>query len=508
MTGRDLLVGVDVGTTRVKAVLLDLAGHELADAAEPTPWLRLEDGSDLDPTTLADLVRALVGRVGDAAADLGGRVVGVGTTGMGEAGVAVDADGAPLAPIRAWFDRRADVDAVREALGEDAFHRAVGMPLDAQPSLPKLVRMQREHAAVRSAVRFYSVPEWAVVALGGSPGSEVSLASRTGLLDVVTGRSWTAAADLLGADLLGEPVLAGAPAGHVDAAGLPAAVRGAVLSVGGHDHQTAGMVAGAARDGMLFDSLGTAEALLRFARLVPTPDLAAAAVAAGLTLGRTVVGGHACLLAGLRTGFGLERVAGALGLATREARAALATESLALTGRRLASVTLEGESVVLRLTDGVTPAEVWRSAVGDLVDASADLTDRMAALVGPHTGTVATGGWLANPMVRHAKAAQLAGLRVVRLHEAGAAGAAYFAAVAAGAMPEPAVLDGPPWPVGDDPADVPTAPPSSPAPTRTTGEPATAGGATTDGAPDRVPHPTGGSDAGRRAVPVPEREVP
>lgn len=451
----DLLVGVDVGTTRVKAVLLDLAGRELDSAAEPTPWLRLPDGSDLDPAGLAGLVRVLVGRVGEAAARRGAAVVGIGTTGMGEAGVVVDDTGAPLAPIRAWFDRRADVDAVREAAGEDAFHRAVGMRLDAQPSLPKLVRMQREYPQVRSAVRFYSVPEWAAVALGGTPGSEASLASRTGLLDVVTGATWTVATDLLGADLLGRLVHAGAPAGHASAEGLPAAVRGAVLTVGGHDHQVAGMVAGAARDGMLFDSMGTAEALLRYAKVDLTPDLVAAAVASGLTLGRTVLEGHGCLLAGLMTGFGLERVSNALGATTREARAALAHEALALTGRRLGGVSIDGDAVVLRLTDGVTPAQVWRATVGDLVDASADVTDRMAALVGPHTGTVATGGWFANPLVRKAKADQLAGLRVVRLQEAGAAGAAYFAAVAAGAMPPPSALAGAPWPVADEPADVP-----------------------------------------------------
>jgi sugar (pentulose or hexulose) kinase len=450
--GRDLLVGVDVGTTRVKAVLVDTAGRELADAAEPTPWQRGPQGSELDPGILAELVRTLVCRAGDAAARAGGVVVGIGATGMGEAGVAVDADGWPLAPIRAWFDQRADVDAVREACGDDAFHRAVGMRLDAQPSLPKLLRMRVEHPALARVHRFYSVPEYAVVALGGLPGSEVSLASRTGLLDVCTGRSWPVAVDLLGADLLGEPVLAGAPAGHAGT-GVPPAVRGAVLTVAGHDHQTAGMVAGAARDGMLFDSLGTAEGLLRFARLVPTPDLAAAAVAAGLTLGRTVVADHACLLAGLFTGFGLERVAGALGATTRAERAVLGEDALGRAGRRLARVRVAAESVVLELADGVTPGEVWRSAVGDLVDASREAVDQMARLVGPHTGAVGCGGWLANPMVRHAKAAQLPGLRVVGLTEAGAAGAADFAGVAAGVLPPPAALDGPPWPVGDDPAD-------------------------------------------------------
>lgn len=450
----DLLAGLDVGTTRVKAVLLDLAGRELADAVRPTPWVRGPEGSDLDPGGLADLVRALVHEIGGAAAARGGRVVGLGATGMGEAGVPVDAAGTPLAPVRAWFDHRADVATVRAACGGDeAFARAVGMRLDAQPSLPKIVRLRTELPGTAAATRFHAVPEWAVVALGGTPGSELSLAARSGLLDVGTGRAWDAAVDLLGTDLLGEPVVAGAPAGRAVAAGLPDAVRGAVLSVGGHDHQTAGMVAGAARDGMLFDSLGTAEALLRFARVDAGPDLAGRAVADGMTFGPTVVAGHTCLLAGLRTGFGLERVAGALGATTREQRAALAADALALDGRRLADVRIDGDGVVLRLTDGVTPAEVWRSAVRDLVGASGDVTARMARLLGPHTGVVATGGWFANAMVRRAKAEQLPGLHVVRLAEAGAAGAAYFAGVAAGVMPPPEALDGPPWPVSADPPD-------------------------------------------------------
>ena len=44
-----------------------------------------------------------------------------------------------------------------------------------------------------------------------------------------------------------------------------------MLTVAGHDHQTAAFALGAAVDGALFDSLGTAEALLRTVRapLVP-----------------------------------------------------------------------------------------------------------------------------------------------------------------------------------------------------------------------------------------------
>lgn len=440
------LVGVDVGTTRIKAVLLDLAGHEFDKAAVPTPWERVPGGQDLDPVQVRDIVRTLVRSVADGAAGRGGRVVGIGTTGMGEAGVAVDAAGTPLAPIRAWFDQRADVRTVLDAIGADAFARAVGMPLDAQPSLPKLLALRAELPAMARAVRFYSVPEWAVVALGGAPGSEVSLASRTGLLDIATGHSWPEAAFLLGRDLLGEPVPAGAVAGRATAAG----VEGAALTVGGHDHQVAALVAGAARDGMLFDSLGTAEAIMRFTSTTPGPDLAAAAVAEFLTLGRTVVDGHACLLGGLRTGFGLERVANALGLTRRAERAEVAQQALNLGGAHLASVRIEGEHVVLELADGVTPAHVWRAAVDDLVAASGPVIATMERLVGPHLGAVAIGGWMSNPALAQAKAAQLPGLRALRLQEAGAAGAAYLAGVAAGLLPAAQDLTGPPWPVADD----------------------------------------------------------
>jgi sugar (pentulose or hexulose) kinase len=473
MSAPTFLVGLDVGTTRVKAVLLDCGGgQELAEAVEPTPWHREPGGQDLDPSDVAELVRRLVRQVGEAAASRGGRVAGIGTTGMGEAGVVVDAAGSPLAPIRAWFDQRADVDAVRDACGVEAFHRAVGMPLDAQPSLPKLVRLRAELPGTARGVRFFSVPEWAVVALGGAPGSELSLASRTGLLDVGAGEAWPAAIDLLGRDLLGEPTTAGTPAGRACAHGLPDAVRGAVLTVGGHDHQVAALAAGAAREGVLLDSLGTAEALMRFTREAPKPDLAAAAVVDGLALGRTVVAGHACLLGGLRTGFGLERVAGALGASTRQRRTELAEQALALPPRRLAHARLDADRVVLELTDAVTPAEVWRAAVTDLVNAADDVLAALKRLVGPHADAVAIGGWMANPAVAHAKAAQLPGLRALRLHEAGAAGAAYLAGVAADLLPPPEELAGPPWPVADQPVDAvqPGSPTSTVGTTRSTKE--------------------------------------
>lgn len=466
-------VGLDVGTTRVKAVTFDATGAVVAHAERPTPWRRDDAGIEMDAVELADVVRAVVG---EAAATVP-QVVGVGTTGMGESGVLTGADGVPLAPVRAWHDQRADVAAVRAAVGDTEFAGAVGMTLDAQPSLPKILRLRTEYPGCAAATRFYSVPEWAVAALGGTPGSELSLASRTGLLDVTTGRAWSAAVDLLGVDLLGEPRPAGVPEGRVrvggrrvdgrvrvdgratDGPGLPASLDGAVLAVGGHDHQTAALAAGAARDGALFDSLGTAEALLQFTTGPTSPAVVASLVedAEGLglriTAGLTVVRGHYCVMAGLRTGFGLERVAAALGARTREERARLAADALAVLDDPTARVaaldavgvepTDDGVRLVLRGDAG--PAQVWAATVDRLVEASNASIARMRTAAGEHTSVLAAGGWLANEAVLAAKRRQFPGLVVTTVTEAGAAGAAYLAGVAAGVFPDATIVDGAPW---------------------------------------------------------------
>jgi sugar (pentulose or hexulose) kinase len=444
------LIGLDVGTTRVKAVAFDVTGAVAAEADRPTPWCTDSRGIEMDAAVLTDVVRSVAGEAAAALPDVDGppRVAGLGVTGMGEAGVLTGPDGVPLAPIWAWHDQRADVEHVRTELGEQAFHRAVGMRLDAQPTLPKILRLRTQYPASAAATRFSSVPEWAVASLGGAPGSELSLASRTGLLDVATGGPWAGAVALLGADLLGTPQPAGTPQGVVGVPGLPAALQGAVLVVGGHDHQCAALAAGAARDGTLFNSLGTAEALLRFTAGPLAPAVIGALAqdhdGTALTVGLTVVAGHYCVMAGLRTGSGLERIAGALGATTREQRARLADAAVRIAAAaatdpdQLAGVEVEQlpDGVRLTLTRDAGPARIWCATVQRLVAASGPSIDRITAAVGVHDRVLAAGGWLHDSCVLAAKTAQLPGLAVTSVAEAGAAGAAWLAGVAAGVLPE------------------------------------------------------------------------
>ena len=461
MSGSDrnaFLIGVDVGTTRIKAVAFDQVGTAVTAAELRTPWRRDGDGSAMDPEELRDLVLAVVA---ETAAPLPAPVAGIGVTGMAEAGVLMDRTGRPLAPIRAWHDQRADVATLRAAIGEDAFHAATGVRLDTQPSLAKILQLRQDYPQSAAAVRFDSVPEWAVRCLGGTPGSELSLASRTGLLDVVSARPWQAAIDLLGVDLLGEPRVAGTSEGTVTGAGLPAQVQGAVLAIGGHDHQCAAFAAGAARHATLFDSLGTAEALLQFMR-GPVESSLVADVARSpgtMTIGLTVVEGHYCVMAGLRTGMKLETVASALGAADRRQRSHLGesalallrasspTEGLCLPGAE-AAADLVPDGVRVTLREGVTPAHVWAATIVACVDEARPALDRIRAVAGPPVQAMAAGGWTHDPSLWEAKRRQLPGVIRTAVVEAGAAGAAYLAGVAAELLAAPEHLAGAPWGAG------------------------------------------------------------
>ena len=434
MTG--LFVGIDVGTTRLKAVAVDGRGQVRGEAGRITPWRRTDGAAEVDPAALALLAQRVA--VEAASVDPESRVRAIGVTGMAETGVLVDGRDRPLAPAIAWYDPRGDVDTIARELGADLFETTTGLPLNAVPSLAKLLWLRRNRPGTAGAVRFYSLEEWIVRQLGGEPVAELSLACRTGLVELARARPWAEAADLLGwPPLLPEPVLAGTPAGHADGPGVPAALRGAVLTVAGHDHQVAAYGVGAAADGALFDSLGTAEALVRTVR-PPLPRQRIAALAGqGISVGWGVVADHLCVLAGLPTGLTLNRIAGMLGAVTSAERRALGEQSLAVPPTRpvprLVDVHEDGFGI-LDITDGITPALLWRAAVDALAEHAQRVLDRIDALTRPHSEVVVAGGWLHNAAVLAAKRRQYPAMRTTNVSEPGAYGAALLAGTAAGVL--------------------------------------------------------------------------
>ena len=104
-SGRRTWLGVDAGTSVVKAALFDDDGAALAVAGRPLKLVHGADGAveqDLD-----EVVRALAEVVSETVASAGARPALLALTGQGDGCWLTDAGGVPVRPALSWLDGRA-----------------------------------------------------------------------------------------------------------------------------------------------------------------------------------------------------------------------------------------------------------------------------------------------------------------------------------------------------------------------------------------------------------------
>jgi erythritol kinase (D-erythritol 1-phosphate-forming) len=105
---RDLIIGIDSGTSVIKAVAFDLAGRQISSSSVPNSYLSGTDGSATQPLdrTWADCTRALRG-LSDSVADLARRTAAIAVTAQGDGTWLVDRDNRPVGDAWLWLDARA-----------------------------------------------------------------------------------------------------------------------------------------------------------------------------------------------------------------------------------------------------------------------------------------------------------------------------------------------------------------------------------------------------------------
>ena len=410
-----ILLGLDVGTTSVKAAAFDPDLAELSHGRAPTPWV----GTELDPDALLDA--ALSAAI--AAVPPGAEVAAIGVAGMAETGVLVDDDARPVVPSIAWHDPRGAGEARRIAAELPEFSARTGLPATTLCTLAKYAWMRRHWPGAARGSRWINVAEWIVQSLGGDRRAESSLASRTGFYDLHTGGPWEPALSWVDAPAgLAPPhVPAGTPLGHAHGP-----FDGAVLAVGGHDHLAAAVGAGAGGEGDVLDSCGTAEAILR-ATPPLAPDVVARAVAEGFTVGWHAIAGRFVLQGAVWAGEALQAVCDLLGVAP-EARDALEAAALEADPGPLALHGLDDDTLTITgLTGGASPGALYRAALERIGADGASTLARMEALAGPASRLVVTGGWAEGVAAQAVKRNHLGPFEHDREIFAGARGAAIAA---------------------------------------------------------------------------------
>lgn len=108
MSAPDILIGIDAGTSVIKAVAFDLEGKQLATAAVPNRYTSGADGAVTQPLgqTWSDCVDALRGLAGKVN-NLASRTAGLAVTAQGDGTWLVGKNDEPVADAWIWLDARA-----------------------------------------------------------------------------------------------------------------------------------------------------------------------------------------------------------------------------------------------------------------------------------------------------------------------------------------------------------------------------------------------------------------
>lgn len=257
-------IGLDLGTSGLKALVVDAEERVLAEASAPLAVSRPHDGwSEQDP---AGWTEAAGLALDSLSAKVSLRAVrSIGLSGQMHGAVCLDAGHRVLRPAILWNDTRAHAEAA-QLDADPRFRSVTGNIVFPGFTAPKLNWMARHERELRRKVELVLLPkDYLRLWLTGDAVSEMSDSSGTAWMDVAR-RDWSddllAACDLErgqmprlveGSAISGElrPELAARW-------GLPANV---VVAGGGGDNAASGVGVGAVRPGVAFASLGTSGVL-------------------------------------------------------------------------------------------------------------------------------------------------------------------------------------------------------------------------------------------------------
>jgi xylulokinase len=261
------VIGADVGSQSVKAVLVSADGDEVASASAPcTMSLPAPGWAEQRPDEWTSALARTVRDVREQAGVRAEEVEMIGVACQVDGLVPLDADLDPLRPAIIWLDRRAvrESSQLSGAVGEAELVRRTGLNPDASHTGPKAMWLREQERALYERTRWLApvsahLSGW----LTGEVVQDHANASSTLLYDVAE-RDWCARLiDLAGLDAARLPPIR--PATDVvgtlrpDAAAELDLTTDCAVVVGTGDDHAAALGAGAYRPGVVVDITGTAE---------------------------------------------------------------------------------------------------------------------------------------------------------------------------------------------------------------------------------------------------------
>lgn len=265
------ILGVDIGTTHIKVCLADekLSIVKIA-TADNCPHVKTKECMCHSADRIWDIIVSLMKEVLPHA--IGGRICGIGVTGMADCGLPVNQRGQALYPIIPWSDT-CGIEYKEEILNHfsaQELYERTGQRYHPKFALSRLFYLREHETEIYHSMDCWlSVYDFILYRLTGELVTDCSLACRTMLYNI-NSHQWDeqlmALVDMKGR--LPRVVDMGEIAGSltINAAELLGIEGGIPVVCGGHDHLS-GMIASDIKDSKtVLNSLGTAEV---YAGLIP-----------------------------------------------------------------------------------------------------------------------------------------------------------------------------------------------------------------------------------------------
>jgi xylulokinase len=264
-------LGIDAGTTAMKAVLFDQEGRALGQASQEYQLLTpAPDRAEMEPErywqACCHCTRSLLAETGVDPQEIAALAI----SSQGETLVVVDEAGDPLYPAIVWLDNRsqAEADQVRARFGVEMVFEVTGQP-EITPTWPatKILWLRRHEPQVfERAHKFLLLEDYLLFRFTGRFVADPCLLSSSLLFDIRRKAWWAEMLGFIGLtpDRLPTVQESGQGVGELtaDAARETGLWAGTVAATGGMDQALAALGAGNTRPGLITENTGGALAIV------------------------------------------------------------------------------------------------------------------------------------------------------------------------------------------------------------------------------------------------------
>jgi gluconokinase len=291
------LMGVDIGTSSAKAIIMSPTGELIAEAQEaysirePQPGYRVQDPDEVLQAVLLTMKRAI-----QQLPDIN-ILAGISFSAAMHSLMAVDVNGKPLTPLMLWADTRSidQSNNIKKALVATELYENCGVPIHPMTPLCKIMWLRENEPVIfTNAHKFISIKEYLFHYLAGEYVIDHSIASSTGLFDIHRLQWYQPALELAG--ITAEKLSKVVPVFHsytnlqADAQtflGIPNSVQ---VIVGSSDGCLANLGSGVTEDGDVAVTISTSMAV-RITSSSPFPDAAQSLFNYAITPDKYICGG-------------------------------------------------------------------------------------------------------------------------------------------------------------------------------------------------------------------------